>query len=54
MRHIAAGETNVEIAEALVISPATVTRHVSNILNKTNLSNRTELARYATEHDLAS
>ncbi len=52
LRHIAAGETNVEIAEALVISPATVTRHVSNILNKTNLSNRTELARYATEQGL--
>jgi DNA-binding NarL/FixJ family response regulator len=52
LSHIASGETNAEIAEALVISPATVTRHVSNILTKTDLSNRTELARYATEQGL--
>ncbi len=52
LRHIAAGETNAKIAEALVISPATVTRHVTNILTKTDLSNRTELARYATEQGL--
>ena len=52
LRHIAAGETNARIAEALVISPATVTRHVTNILTKTDLSNRTELARYATEQGI--
>ncbi len=52
LRHIAAGETNAEIAAALVISRATVSRHVNNILTKTDLSNRTELARYATEQAL--
>ncbi len=52
LRLVASGKRNVQIAETLVISPATVTRHVSNILNKTVLSNRTELARYAMRHDL--
>jgi len=49
---IAAGQTNPAIAERLVISRGTVTRHVSNILNKTGLSNRTELATYAASHKL--
>ncbi len=52
LRLVASGKRNVQIAETLTISPATVTRHVSNILNKTVLSNRTELARYAMRHDL--
>ena len=37
---------NKDIADALTISPATVTRHVSNILNKTSLSRRGELVAY--------
>ena len=41
---------NKDIAESLTISPATVTRHVSNILNKTGLSRRGELVTYAYEH----
>jgi DNA-binding CsgD family transcriptional regulator len=49
---VALGRRNSEIAESLVISPATVTRHVSNILTKTGLSNRTKLATYATDHGL--
>ncbi len=52
LSHVAAGETNLEIAEALVVATATVTRHVSNILKKTGLSRRTELVRYAAEHGL--
>ena len=36
------------------VSPATVTRHIHNILTKTGLSNRTELARYAAIHGLAA
>ena len=52
IRLIAAGSTNAEIAEALVISPGTVARHVSNILAKTGLKNRADAARYATQHDL--
>jgi NarL family two-component system response regulator LiaR len=40
-------KTNKEIAEALVISVKTVKTHVSNMLHKLHLSNRTELRMYA-------
>ena len=49
---VAQGLSNSAIAGELVISPGTVTRHVSNILTKTGLSNRTELARLAFESGL--
>ncbi|HJN93879.1 MAG TPA: hypothetical protein QGF05_14305 [Dehalococcoidia bacterium] len=32
------------------LTPTTVTRHVSNILNKTSLARRGELVTYAYEH----
>ena len=41
---IAAGSSNREIAETLVLSPKTVERHVTNILAKLGARNRTELA----------
>jgi class 3 adenylate cyclase len=47
LRLIAAGRSNQHIAEELVISLNTVARHVANILDKTNSSNRTEAAAYA-------
>jgi DNA-binding CsgD family transcriptional regulator/pimeloyl-ACP methyl ester carboxylesterase len=53
LRLVAQGRRNRDIGEALVISPATVTRHISNILAKTGLTNRTELARYAAQRGLA-
>jgi DNA-binding CsgD family transcriptional regulator/pimeloyl-ACP methyl ester carboxylesterase len=53
LARVAIGRRNTEIAAQLTISPATVTRHISNIFNKTGLSNRTELAHYAAEHGLA-
>lgn len=40
---VAAGQRNREIAATLVIAEKTVKTHVSNILNKLHLSNRTEL-----------
>ena len=49
---VAQGLSNDAIGKALVISSATVARHVSNILNKTGLANRTELARFAAESGL--
>jgi DNA-binding CsgD family transcriptional regulator/pimeloyl-ACP methyl ester carboxylesterase len=52
LRLIAAGKSNPQIADELVISLNTVQRHVSNILAKTGLSNRTEAASYATRHGL--
>lgn len=54
LRLVATGKTNAQIAEALVIAPGTVARHVSNILNKTALSNRTELAAYAVAQGLTA
>ena len=44
---IAQGTTNQKIAEKLVISHGTVKRHVSNILNKLHLGDRTQAAVYA-------
>ncbi len=43
-RLIADGNSNRDIAEALVVSPKTVERHVTNVLAKLGLRNRTELA----------
>jgi DNA-binding CsgD family transcriptional regulator len=52
LRLLAAGKSNREIAARLVISPNTVTRHVSHILSKTNSANRAEAATYAVRHGL--
>jgi DNA-binding NarL/FixJ family response regulator len=52
LRLVAVGKSNPEIAEALVIVPGTVKRHVSNILNKTGLTNSTELASHASADGL--
>jgi DNA-binding NarL/FixJ family response regulator len=41
---IAVGNSNREIADHLVLSPKTVERHLTNILAKLDLRNRTELA----------
>jgi LuxR family maltose regulon positive regulatory protein len=46
---IAAGLTNREIAEALIISPETVKKHTSSIYSKLSVSNRTEAASRARE-----
>lgn len=46
---VAAGLTNANIAEQLTLSVFTVNRHVSNILEKLDVANRTEAAGRATE-----
>src|SRR5512138_506563 len=47
LRLIAAGKSNAEIAEALVIGESTVKTHISNILKKLHLDDRTQAAVYA-------
>jgi len=42
---VARGASNREVAEALVLSPKTVERHLTNILAKLGARNRTDLAR---------
>ena len=47
LRLIAAGKSNTEIAENLVIGESTVKTHISNILKKLHLDDRTQAAVYA-------
>ncbi len=52
LRQIAQGATNREIAELLVISEGTVKNHISNILGRLGLRDRTQAAIFAREHGL--
>jgi DNA-binding CsgD family transcriptional regulator len=52
LRHLAAGETNKEIAAELVLSDRTIDRHVSNIFAKLGVSSRASATAYAYEHRL--
>jgi DNA-binding NarL/FixJ family response regulator len=53
MQFVAKGMANKEIADELHVSQRTVESHVSNMLGKTGLNNRTELARWAIKCRLA-
>jgi DNA-binding NarL/FixJ family response regulator len=50
--HLARGANNREISEALFITEGTVKNHVSNVLSKLGLRDRTQAAIYAREHGL--
>ena len=52
LRYLARGSSNREIGEALYITEGTVKNHVSNILNKLALRDRTQAALWAREHSL--
>ncbi len=53
IQFVARGMANREIAEELSVSQRTIESHVSNMLGKTGLHNRTELARWAIESGMA-
>ncbi|MGI8332228.1 helix-turn-helix transcriptional regulator [Actinomadura scrupuli] len=48
---IARGLSNRGVADELVISPATVARHVTNILTKLGFTSRVQIAAWSIEHD---
>ena len=52
LRLLASGKPNDEIARELVISPFTVRNHVSALLRKLQVHNRTQAAAYAVRHGL--
>jgi NarL family two-component system response regulator LiaR len=54
LKLVARGLSNQEIADRLVVSERTVRTHVSNILDKLHLANRTQAALYALREGLAS
>ncbi|HIK45466.1 MAG TPA: response regulator transcription factor [Leptolyngbyaceae cyanobacterium M65_K2018_010] len=53
VQFVARGMANREIADELQVSQRTIESHVSNMLGKTGLHNRTELARWAIENNKA-
>jgi non-specific serine/threonine protein kinase len=53
LRLVAAGLTNAQIAEKLVVSPTTVNAHLRNIYRKLDLTSRAAAVRFAVEHGLA-
>ena len=54
LRQVARGLTNEQIGDTLHISEATVRTHVSHILTKLGLANRTQAALYALREGIAS
>jgi DNA-binding CsgD family transcriptional regulator len=52
LRAVAAGRSNREVADALVLSEKTVARHLANIYDKLDVASRTEAAAFAYEHGL--
>ncbi len=53
VQFVARGLANREIAEQMNVSQRSIESHVSNMLGKTGLHNRTELARWAIEASMA-
>jgi DNA-binding CsgD family transcriptional regulator len=52
LRLVALGLTDAQVAEQLVISPRTVTSHLSSIYNKLGVTSRAAATRFAVDHQL--
>ena len=52
LRLVAAGLTDQEVAEKLIIAPRTVNTHLTSIYNKLGVTNRVEATRFAIDHRL--
>ncbi|MFL5701739.1 MAG: response regulator transcription factor, partial [Ktedonobacteraceae bacterium] len=53
LRLLAAGMTDLQIAEKLILSPRTVHTHISSIYSKLGVTSRSSATRFALEHRLA-
>jgi two-component system, NarL family, response regulator LiaR len=54
LRLVAQGQSNQQIADAMVITVATVKAHISSILSKFQVSSRSEATAYAIKHKIIS
>lgn len=52
LRLVATGLTDAQVAEKLVISPRTVSKHLQSIYSKLDLASRSAATRFALEHNL--
>jgi len=52
LRWVTLGLTDIQVAEKLVISPRTVSTHLTSIYNKLGISSRSAATRFAMEHHL--
>ncbi len=51
---LSTGDSNIQIGQQLHLSPRTVEKHVSSLLRKIDAQNRSELVRYALDHNLVN
>ena len=52
LRLVAQGLSDAEVAEQLIVSPRTVTTHLTSIYNKLGVNSRAAATRFAVEHHL--
>jgi DNA-binding CsgD family transcriptional regulator/tetratricopeptide (TPR) repeat protein len=52
LRWVACGLTDAQVAEKLIISPRTVTSHLTSIYNKLGVTSRSAATRFAVDHQL--